>query len=110
LEVSEQRQRETFIDSAILRRNLNAFQKIELAQTASARERSKAQERQKRGKKDTLLSTVQALIIAAFTAGVDVVFALLLVPHFGLVGAAVTKRSRCDPGVNLDYLHWKVID
>lgn len=35
--------------------------------------------------------TLQALIIAAFTAGVDVIFALVLVPHFSLLGGAVSK-------------------
>jgi O-antigen/teichoic acid export membrane protein len=35
--------------------------------------------------------TVQALIIAVFTAGVDAIFALVLVSNFGLIGAAVTK-------------------
>lgn len=35
--------------------------------------------------------TAQALIIGAFTAGVDVIFALVLVPHFGLLGGAVSK-------------------
>ena len=35
--------------------------------------------------------TLRALIIAAITASVDAAFALLLVPHFGLIGGAVTK-------------------
>jgi O-antigen/teichoic acid export membrane protein len=35
--------------------------------------------------------TTQALIIAAFTGAVDVVFALILVPNFGLIGGALSK-------------------
>jgi O-antigen/teichoic acid export membrane protein len=35
--------------------------------------------------------TTQALIIAAFTAGIDAIFAIILVPHFGLVGGAISK-------------------
>jgi O-antigen/teichoic acid export membrane protein len=35
--------------------------------------------------------TLQALAIAAFTAAVDAIFALVLVPRYGLMGAAVSK-------------------
>jgi ParB-like chromosome segregation protein Spo0J len=47
---SEQAKEDFIIEAAVLRRNLNTFQKIELAQLALGRERARAKERQKRGK------------------------------------------------------------
>jgi ParB-like chromosome segregation protein Spo0J len=52
-------ERDFVIQSAILRRNLNAFQKIELAQRALEEERKTAEYRQKQGRRtDTFLPIV----------------------------------------------------
>jgi hypothetical protein len=65
---NKEAERDFVIQSAILRRNLNSFQKIELAQHALELERKAAKERQKQGKRTDTLSPLGAKVGTSGTA------------------------------------------